>query len=116
MDFSPKVLDKLVIGDKIQVKSFGCGLKLLDFPDLRICNIDPGLLSTENLTLVTGKNFTHRIYLRDGIFAEVTLLYQNGRFNPLPWTYWDYATEEVLAMLENLRNQLLLELKMAGRL
>ena len=77
----------------------------------RSINIDPGLLSVENLVLATGKNFTHRIYLHDGIFAEVTLLYQDGGFRSLPWTYWDYAAEDVLKMFESLRKELLKRLK-----
>src|SRR5689334_11293899 len=35
----------------------------------RRVNIDPGILSEERFVLATGKNFTHRIYLRDGIYA-----------------------------------------------
>lgn len=82
----------------------------------RQVNIDPGLLSVENFVLATGKNFTHRIYLRDGIFAEVTLLYRDGRFQILPWTYWDYTSEEVIGMLKDLRQGLLEKLKAGGML
>ncbi len=56
----------------------------------RRLNIDPGLLTAERLVLSTGKNFSHRIYLSAGIFAEVTLIYRGGGFQPLPWTYPDY--------------------------
>ena len=45
LDFPPEVLEKLVIGDKIQIKAFGCGLKLTDWPDLKIINLDPDLLA-----------------------------------------------------------------------
>ncbi len=44
----------------------------------RQVNIDPGLLGAERFILATGKNFTHRIYLRDGIYADLTLIYQKG--------------------------------------
>ncbi len=73
----------------------------------RRLNLDPGLLSVENLVLATGKNFTHRIYLRDGIFAEVTLIFQGGRFQTLPWTYWDYAAIDVLSLFTAWRQDLL---------
>ncbi len=44
VDFAPDVLDRLVIGDKIQVRAHGCGLRLLDFPGIKVCNLDPALL------------------------------------------------------------------------
>ncbi len=46
IDFEPETLDKLVIGDKIQIKAFGCGLQFTDFPALRFINLDPGLVDT----------------------------------------------------------------------
>jgi len=82
----------------------------------RCCNIDPGLLTVENFILATGKNFTHRIYLKDGIFSEVTLLFQNGKFRTLPWTYRDYAAEPVVEMLTAMRKNLMKELKVLGLL
>jgi hypothetical protein len=45
VDFAPLVLEKLVIGDKVQIKAFGQGLKLLDHPKVAVRNLDPGLLS-----------------------------------------------------------------------
>lgn len=59
-------------------------------------NVDPGLVSAQNLILATSKPAAHRIYLRDGIFAEVTLVYRNQSFEPLAWTYPDYRTPEAL--------------------
>ncbi|MBN2070964.1 MAG: DUF4438 domain-containing protein [Candidatus Krumholzibacteriota bacterium] len=44
IDFSLETLEKLVIGDKIQIRSYGQGLRLIDFPGLHMMNIDPGLL------------------------------------------------------------------------
>ena len=45
VDFPSGILDKLVLGDRILVKAFGTGLKLVDFPDIRIFNMDPALLA-----------------------------------------------------------------------
>ncbi|MBS4014820.1 MAG: DUF4416 family protein [Candidatus Latescibacteria bacterium] len=56
----------------------------------RRINIDPGFLTLSNFVLATTKNYSHRIYLRDGIFAEVTLIFRNQTFQPLAWTYPDY--------------------------
>jgi hypothetical protein len=72
----------------------------------RKVNIDPGLLSLENFILATGKNFTHRIYLRDGIYADLTLIYHKGAFQTLPWTYPDYRDPEFLHYLGVLRKKL----------
>jgi hypothetical protein len=71
----------------------------------RRINIDPGVLSEERLILATGKNFTHRVYLRDGIYADLTLIYQNGAYQILPWTYPDYRESGVRHFLSILRKK-----------
>ena len=43
------------------------------YPEPRPLNLDPGVLSLGKFLLATTKDQAHRIYLRDGIFAEVTL-------------------------------------------
>jgi hypothetical protein len=60
------------------------------YPEVRPLNLDPGVLHLGKFLLATTKDQAHRIYLQDGIFAEVTLRYQAGRFEPWPWTYADY--------------------------
>lgn len=77
----------------------------------RQVNIDPGYLSQAHLILATGKGYTHRPYLRDGIYADLTLIYQGGKFCSLPWTYPDYADERQLLMLTAIRSRYLLQLK-----
>ncbi len=57
----------------------------------RRINIDPGYISLERLVLATGKNYTHRIYLSKGIYADLTLVFNKGSFRPLDWTYRDYS-------------------------
>lgn len=74
--------------------------------DKRTINIDPGLLSEERLILATGKNYTHRVYLRDGIYADLTLIYQRGTYQSLPWTYPDYQEPALLHFLGVLRLKL----------
>jgi hypothetical protein len=49
IDFEPEVLEQLVIGDKIQIKSFGCGLQLPAFPGIKVLNLDPALLAVMEL-------------------------------------------------------------------
>jgi hypothetical protein len=69
----------------------------------RTVNLDPGYLTPHALVLASTKPASHRIYLRDGIYAEVTLRYERGTYAPLPWTYPDYRQPVVLAFLGRLR-------------
>lgn len=73
------------------------------FPEPRPLNLDPGLLTLGKLILATTKDQAHRIYLGQGIFAEVTLHYQGGGFRPWPWTYADYREPAVLEFLQQAR-------------
>lgn len=66
-------------------------------------NLDPGLLTLGNFVLATGKNNAHRIYLERGIFADLTLIYRAKTYNPLEWTYPDWADSELLNVLNALR-------------
>ncbi len=47
-DFSPAVMEKLLIGDKILIKAHGVGLKMLDYPDIKVFNTDPSMLEAWN--------------------------------------------------------------------
>ena len=71
----------------------------------RRVNIDPGYLVRERFVLASGKNFSHRICIGDGIYADLTLIYQKGRFRQLPWTYPDYADGGVLNFLGQVRKK-----------
>lgn len=73
------------------------------FPDERPLNIDPGFLGLGKFMLATTKDQAHRIYLKDGIFAEVTLRYQDGEYVPWPWTYADYREDFVREFLNRAR-------------
>jgi hypothetical protein len=77
----------------------------------RSVNIDPGYLVHERFVLASGKNFSHRIYLAEGIYADLTLLYFKGRFQKLPWTYPDYADRPMLTVLERIRQKYVLEVR-----
>jgi hypothetical protein len=77
----------------------------------RRVNIDPGYLLPERFVLATGKNFTHRIYIGQGIYADLTLIYQKKAFRTLPWTYPDYADRRLIDFLSLVRNKYMLDLK-----
>ena len=71
----------------------------------RRVNIDPGLLSLSSLILATCKDRSHRIPLSDGIYAETTLIYKDGDFRALPWTYADWKSDELRSVLRDFRNE-----------
>jgi len=73
----------------------------------RKINVDPGYISLERLVLSTGKNYTHRIYLGKGIYADLTLVFHAGTFKSLEWTYPDYRNEKVIDCFNMLRDNYL---------
>jgi len=77
----------------------------------RPVNLDPGILDGSKLILATTKDYTHRIYLALGIYAEITLTWRKGSFAPTPWTYRDYCTEPYLAFFARARARLIEQVK-----
>ncbi|MGD2186868.1 MAG: DUF4416 family protein [Desulfobacterales bacterium] len=77
----------------------------------RRVNIDPGYMLHERFVLASGKNFTHRIYIGLGIYADLTLIYQKGSFQKLPWTYPDYADQALLTFLGQVRSKYVLDIR-----
>lgn len=71
----------------------------------RRVNIDPGYLLYERFVLATGKNYAHRIYIGEGIYADLTLIFQNGGYQPLPWSYPDYKSAEMGTFLLKIRKK-----------
>jgi hypothetical protein len=55
VDFSTQTLEKLMLGDKVLVKAFGVGLKLLDLPEVIVMNMDPRFLKALNPKTKGGK-------------------------------------------------------------
>ena len=81
----------------------------------RTVNIDPGYITQAKVVLASFKDFSHRIYLRDGVFADMQLAFRGGRFVPMEWTFPDYRSEEAqrffLRLRERYRQQLRSERK-----
>ena len=73
------------------------------YDEQRPLNLDPGILTLGKFMLATTKDQAHRLYLQDGIYAEVTLRFEAGEFSPWPWTYADYRQPCVLAFLKEAR-------------
>ena len=70
---------------------------------LRRVNLDPGLLDLNRLILATTKHAGHRLPLRKGIYAEITLHYRKGSYQPFDWTYPDFRSDGYQKILMELR-------------
>ena len=77
----------------------------------RTVNIDPGLLLAERFVLASGKNYVHRLYLSQGIYADLTLIYHDNDYQPLGWTYPDYADAAYHEFFGEVRRRLLEQLR-----
>ena len=69
----------------------------------RQVNLDPGYLDLAKVVLATTKDYSHRLYIGGGIYAEVTLRYRNQGFEPWEWTYPDYCEPATLDFFRQLR-------------
>ncbi|MFA4989269.1 MAG: DUF4416 family protein [Candidatus Omnitrophota bacterium] len=77
--------------------------KKLTCANKRTVNIDPGYLNLAKLVLASTKDYVHRIYLGKGIYAEITLFFQDKAFRPGQWTYPDYRSGDYLAIFNRIR-------------
>jgi len=97
-----ELVDKKLNTNKIEAKYSSEGKRRI--------NIDPGYICLERLVLATGKNYIHRIYLSQGIYADLTLVFNKGTFKPLEWSYPDYSDEKSIEFFnderEKYKNQL----------
>ncbi|HPE67786.1 MAG TPA: DUF4416 family protein [Thermotogota bacterium] len=69
----------------------------------RVINLDPGYIHPTQFVLASTKHWANRIYLRRGIFAEITLMYVHGKFQPLDYTYPNYADPAYIKHLTAIR-------------
>jgi hypothetical protein len=80
-----------------------------DFP--RPVNLDPGVIEPSKLVLATTKNYSHRIYIGKNMYAEVTLIFDKGKWQTMPYTYPDYAQKCYHDFFSIVRNRLVEQLK-----
>ncbi len=69
----------------------------------RCINLDPGYLTLSKIVLASTKNYAHRIYIGKGIYAEVTLIFKDGIYNPYLYTYRDYQDKTYIDIFMNAR-------------
>ncbi|MGL1900499.1 MAG: DUF4416 family protein [Fibrobacterales bacterium] len=96
----------------VDIKRFTNNLELSLFNDsTRHVNLDPGYMTLGQYFLPTTKDQRHRAYIRDGIFIEPTLYFQNGEWHHFDWTYYDYRSKEYLDYFQEVRKSLRINLK-----
>jgi hypothetical protein len=77
----------------------------------RRVNVDPGYLDAGKVVLASTKDASHRIYLRSGIYGEVTLLFHKGSFEPFIYTYKDYLWRDTHSFFSAVRSLYLRQLR-----
>lgn len=70
----------------------------------RKINLDPGYIHHAQFVLASTKHWANRIYIGNGMYAEITLMYLNGKFTPYNYTYPNYKDEEYIKELTKIRN------------
>jgi len=76
----------------------------------RPINLDPGYVEPSKLVLATTKNYSHRIYIGEALYAETTLRYHQGRWDTWPFTYPDYGGGAYDEFLTKVRDRLMEQL------
>lgn len=69
----------------------------------RTVNIDPGIVTPDQVSTASHREFSHRLYLRDGVFAQVELIWSHGQFHRLPWTNPDFCEGEAIEFFQRVR-------------
>lgn len=72
----------------------------------RPLNLDPGFIAPSKLVLASTKDYAHRLYLGRGMYAEITLYYRAGRWQPHEWTFPDYRRDDYQAFFSQVRSWL----------
>ena len=77
----------------------------------RWINLDPGYIDGAKVVLASTKDYSHRIYLSNGIYGEVTLRYMRGEYIPFDYTYPDYRRTETHDFFKLIRRSYLNQVK-----
>lgn len=70
----------------------------------RRINIDPGYVTLSKLVLATTKDYSHRVYIGQSMYAETTLRFVGGTFSAFETTYPDHQTPLAIAFFNEVRD------------
>jgi hypothetical protein len=76
----------------------------------RPINLDPGYIEPSKLVLASTKNYSHRIYIGDSMYAECTLHFHKGKWCGWPFSYPDYTSGNYDSFLTRARHLLMEQL------
>ena len=82
---------------------------LIDGFHFRTVNLDPGILTPTTLVMASHREESHKVYIKDGVYAEIAMIHAHGGFCRLPWTQSDFCDEETIAFLERVKQTFELE-------
>jgi hypothetical protein len=98
-------------GIKVKTNEVEADLAALFSQPPRPANLDPGYLEQSKIILASTKNYYHRIYLSEGVYAEVTLHFEDGCWKELPWTFPDFRSGRYNSFFTALRKVYRAQLK-----
>jgi hypothetical protein len=104
LGFSKLIGPEEIAGIKVKTNGVEAALARDNPVVPRPANLDPGYLEQSKIIVASTKNYYHRIYLSDGVYAEVTLHFEDGRWKTLPWTFPDFRNGIYNPFFVELRN------------
>jgi len=114
VSFASLVRPEDLSGVKLRTNALEEDLRTAFGADRRVVNLDPGYLTPAALVMATAKDFSHRIPLRDGIYAHLELLFAKNGVRRLEWTYPDFGKPGLEAFFLDARRILRNQLREAG--
>ncbi|MEO6095665.1 MAG: DUF4416 family protein [Fibrobacteria bacterium] len=76
----------------------------------RLYNLDIGYMDADKLVLASFKRGPCKLYLKDGVYADLLLKYSKGLFEPFPWAFSDFQDgryhKSLLAIREKMKSEL----------
>jgi hypothetical protein len=114
LSFAELIEPSAIAGVKIKTNDLESVLAA-HYPHLeRAINLDPGYLEQSKIVLASAKNYFHRILISNGIYAEVTLHFEEGEWQSFPWTFPDYKSGRYHPFFSSLRDLYRKQLSAAG--
>ena len=100
-----------IITNGLEKNNLDKNIKTNIIPYKRKINLDPGYITLNKYILASTKNGPSRIYLNQGIYAEIMLRFINKKYVSCEYTYPNYKTYEYINFLTTVRQKYKLQLK-----